>query len=65
LSGVKLLRRQRDGFYFLRAYERESNSVWKEYDYSYDRAAWGYRLIKTRCYETDDSSATLAVTCNP
>jgi len=42
LSGIKLLKRQKNNFYVLRAMERDSAEAWKEYDFAYDPATRQY-----------------------
>lgn len=42
LSGIKLLKKQKNNFYVLRAVERDSAQAWKQYDFAYDPATRQY-----------------------
>lgn len=50
LSGVKLLKKQKNNFYVLRAVERDSAQAWKEYDFAYDPATRQYAEPAVRCF---------------
>ena len=50
LSSVKLLKKQKNNFYMVRAVERDSTEAWKEYDFTYDAVAQQYSDPKTRCF---------------
>ncbi|MYN20617.1 hypothetical protein GTP81_28140 [Rugamonas sp. FT107W] len=50
LSDVKLLKKQKNNFYVLRAVERDSAQAWKEYDFAYDPATRQYAEPAARCF---------------
>lgn len=57
-NGVKILAKQKNNFYVLRATERESAEAWKEYEFSYDATAHQYSDPKTRCFRVSGGRTT-------
>jgi hypothetical protein len=63
LSSVKLLPRQKNALYMVRAVERDATDVWKEIDFAYDPAQHQYALAATRCYRARGGKA-VTVRCD-
>ena len=52
LSSVRLIKKQKNNFYVVRAVERDSVGAWKEYDFAYDAAVKQYSEPEMRCFRT-------------
>jgi hypothetical protein len=49
-SGLKILRKVRNGKYVVRSTDRDSRSEWSETDYEFDQTKGVYAQLTTRCF---------------
>lgn len=49
-SGLKLLRKERNGKYLVTSTDRSSRSEWAETEYAYDKESGVYQMGETKCF---------------